>query len=63
MLKKDGIATFIPGFNGLHCYDAKQKANKEARKIIIQTIQRTAAEQAIENTITVFIWLRSNKLD
>ena len=34
--------------------DAKQKANKEARKIIIQTIQRTAAEQAIENTITVF---------
>ena len=34
--------------------DAKQKANKEARKIVIQTIQRTAAEQAIENTITVF---------
>ena len=34
--------------------DAKQRANKEARKIIIQTIQRTAAEQAIENAITVF---------
>jgi len=34
--------------------DAKLKANKEARKIVIQTIQRTAAEQAIENTITVF---------
>jgi len=34
--------------------DAKQKANKEARKLIIQTIQRTAAEQAIENAITVF---------
>ena len=34
--------------------EAKQKANKEARKIIIQSIQRTAAEQAIENTITVF---------
>jgi ribonuclease Y len=34
--------------------DAKQKANKEARKIIIHTIQRTAAEQAIENAITVF---------
>jgi ribonucrease Y len=34
--------------------DAKQKANKEARKIIIQTIQRTASEQAIENAITVF---------
>ncbi|HEY0432904.1 MAG TPA: Rnase Y domain-containing protein, partial [Chitinophagaceae bacterium] len=34
--------------------EARQKANKEARKIIIQTIQRTAAEQAIENAITVF---------
>lgn len=34
--------------------EAKVKANKEARKIIIQTIQRTAAEQAIENSITVF---------
>ncbi|MEP7374899.1 MAG: ribonuclease Y [Chitinophagaceae bacterium] len=33
---------------------AKEKATKEARKIIIQTIQRTAAEQAIENSITVF---------
>ena len=34
--------------------DAKAKANKEARKVIIQTIQRTAAETAIENSITVF---------
>src|SRR3984893_7649547 len=34
--------------------DARQKANKEARKIIIKSIQRTAAEQAIENSITVF---------
>lgn len=34
--------------------EAKAKANKEARKIVIQTIQRTAAEQAIENAITVF---------
>jgi ribonuclease Y len=34
--------------------DAKQKAGKEARKIVIQTIQRTAAEAAIENSITVF---------
>jgi ribonuclease Y len=33
---------------------AKEKANKEARKIIIQSIQRTAAEQTIENTVTVF---------
>lgn len=34
--------------------DARLKANKEARKIIIQSIQRTAAEQTIENTVTVF---------
>lgn len=34
--------------------EAKLKANKEARKLIIQTIQRTAAEQVIENAITVF---------
>lgn len=34
--------------------DAKLKANKEARKIVIQSIQRTAAEQTIENTVTVF---------
>ncbi|MEY3687377.1 MAG: ribonuclease Y [Bacteroidota bacterium] len=34
--------------------DARQKANKEARKIVIQSIQRTAAEQTIENTVTVF---------
>ncbi len=34
--------------------DARLKANKEARKIVIQSIQRTAAEQTIENTVTVF---------
>ena len=34
--------------------EAKSKANKEAKKIIIQTIQRTAAESAIENTVSVF---------
>ncbi len=34
--------------------DAKLKANKEARKLVIQSIQRTAAEQTIENTVTVF---------
>ncbi|RPD39234.1 ribonuclease Y [Chitinophaga barathri] len=34
--------------------EAKTKANKEAKKIIIQSIQRTAAEQTIENAITVF---------
>jgi len=34
--------------------EAKINANKEAKKIVIQTIQRVAAEQTIENAITVF---------
>ncbi len=33
---------------------AKASANKEAKKIIIQTIQRMAAEYTIENTVSVF---------
>ena len=34
--------------------NAKLTANKEAKKIVIQTIQRTAAEFTIENTVSVF---------
>jgi ribonuclease Y len=34
--------------------EAKVNANREAKKIIIQSIQRTAAEHTIENAITVF---------
>ncbi|MCS7028931.1 MAG: ribonuclease Y [Bacteroidia bacterium] len=34
--------------------EAKINANKEARKIIIQTIQRTAIEHSIENCVSVF---------
>lgn len=34
--------------------EAKVNATKEAKKIIIQSIQRTAAETTIENAITVF---------
>ena len=34
--------------------EAKLTANKEAKKIIIQTIQRMAAEYTIENTVSVF---------
>jgi len=34
--------------------EAKLKANKEAKKIVIQTIQRVAAEHAIENSISSF---------
>lgn len=34
--------------------EAKNTANKEAKKIIIQTIQRMCAEYTIENTVSVF---------
>jgi ribonuclease Y len=34
--------------------EAKLTANKEAKKIVIQTIQRVATEHAIENSVSVF---------
>ena len=34
--------------------EAKINANREAKKIVVQTIQRVATEQAIENSVTVF---------
>ena len=34
--------------------EAKMTANKEAKKIIVQSIQRVATETAIENSVTVF---------
>lgn len=34
--------------------EAKINANREAKKIVIETIQRTAAEHAIENSVSVF---------
>ena len=34
--------------------EARLSANKEAKRIILQTIQRVASEQAIENSVTVF---------
>lgn len=34
--------------------EAKLSANSEAKKVVIETIQRTAAENAIENTVSVF---------
>jgi len=34
--------------------EAKLNANREARKIVIQSIQRVATEQAIENAVSVF---------
>lgn len=34
--------------------EAKLQANKEAKKVVIESIQRTATEHAIENAISVF---------
>ncbi len=34
--------------------EAKISANKEAKRIVVQTIQRVATEQTIENAVTVF---------
>ncbi len=34
--------------------EARLKANKEAKKIIVQSIQRLAAEQSIENSVSTF---------
>lgn len=34
--------------------DARMNANKEAKRIIIQSIQRVATETAVENSVTVF---------
>ena len=34
--------------------EAKMTANKEAKKIVVQSIQRVATETAIENSVTIF---------
>ncbi|MFM2040079.1 MAG: hypothetical protein RLZZ493_668 [Bacteroidota bacterium] len=34
--------------------EAKLNANREAKRIVIQTIQRVASEQAVENAVSVF---------
>ncbi len=34
--------------------DARAKANQDAKKVVIQTIQRVATEHAIENSVSVF---------
>ena len=34
--------------------EAKMTANKEAKRIVVQTIQRVATENAVENSVTVF---------
>lgn len=52
-VKKEAQTDAIKAANHI-IEEAKLNATKEAKKMILQTIQRTAAEQAIENSVTVF---------
>jgi ribonucrease Y len=52
-LKEDARNTAASQIQGI-VDEAKLKANQEAKKIVIQTIQRTAVEHAVENSVSVF---------
>ncbi len=51
---KDKAATEALAIEKEAINEAKNRASKEAKKIIIQTIQRMGAEYTIENTVSVF---------
>ncbi len=51
---KDEARTQASGYIKDIVEEARMTATKDAKKIVIETIQRTAAEHAIENTVTVF---------
>lgn len=51
---KDEAQTHAQSYVNEIMEEAKMTANKEAKRIVIQTIQRVATETAIENAITVF---------
>ena len=51
---KDEAQTKASGFVKEILEEAKLSATKEAKKIVVQTIQRTATEHAIENCVSVF---------
>lgn len=51
---KDEAQTNAQSYINEMMEEAKMIANKEAKKIVIQSIQRVATETAIENAITVF---------
>ena len=50
---KTQAASYINDINDI-MDEAKLTANKEAKRIVIQSIQRVATETAIENSVTVF---------
>lgn len=51
---KDEAKTQAQGYINDIIDDAKMTASKEAKRIVIQSIQRVATETAIENSVTVF---------
>ena len=51
---KDEAKTAAAGYINDIMDDAKLTASREAKKIVIQSIQRVAAETAVENSVTVF---------
>ena len=51
---KDEAKTQAAGYINDIIDDAKLTASKEAKRIVIQSIQRVATETAIENSVTVF---------
>ena len=52
-MQENAKAEAIPLINDI-IDEAKMTANKEAKRIILETIQRVATETAIENAVTVF---------
>lgn len=51
---KDEARTAAQGYINDIMDEAKLTANREAKKIVIQSIQRVATEAAVENSVTVF---------
>lgn len=51
---KDEAKTQAQGYINDIMDDAKMTASKEAKRIVIQSIQRVATETAVENSVTVF---------
>lgn len=51
---KDEARTNAAGYINEIMDEAKLNANSQAKKIVIQTIQRVATETAIENSVSVF---------
>jgi len=52
-LKEDAKTAAMSSINEI-IDEAKMTANREAKKIVVETIQRVATETAIENSVTVF---------